>query len=469
MYNCLREASKHTHRTSITHNNNYKDGIEEHIRLMKIVKAQSAVPIEWLWDFEDAERDAYLVDSQHKTSLLFGIFYVDKFASNGAVHLQDVFKKAQEFFKVWNDHYPWSEYNGISMSLEKMEDGTKFIYGQLCVENNVKEEESLVLGLLVQLSSNLGPQVFMRICDTDGDFLMTETISKEIVNPGCNRLWLQCGRLKLIPASDGRGVSPSDALEFLKNSYFKCTDFNSMNQYIATKVTNEFPDKFLSNLARLQLVIENKENCKVLLENPRLISYLLKCLNDEEIIVSKSPPSNSSKKIELLVPKGHCNIIPFFLEAKGLNKDLELVPLFCGRAVSSVLDNLIKKHLLIVKQQDVDADALSTEAIFDPRNFEEASIDMSLIQNSEYDFSHELNDLSELLKKGVNFNEEFDDDLSDPRLQSTEDPDYECKQYFLDEDVDIDEDDFFEFFLKEGLKLSETKIDELRRDEGNHF
>lgn len=176
----------------------------------------------------------------------------------------------------------------------------------------------------------------MRICDTDGDFLMTETISKEIVNPGCNRLWLQCGRLKLIPASDGRGVSPSDALEFLKNSYFKCTDFNSMNQYIATKVTNEFPDKFLSNLARLQLVIENKENCKVLLENPRLISYLLKCLNDEEIIVSKSPPSNSSKKIELLVPKGHCNIIPFFLEAKGLNKDLELVPLFCGRAVSSV-------------------------------------------------------------------------------------------------------------------------------------
>ena len=127
------------------------------------------------------------------------------------------------------------------------------------------------------------------------------------------------------------------------------------------------------------------------------------------------------------------------------------------------------EDLLIVKQQDVDADALSTEAIFDPRNFEEASIDMNLIQNSEYDFSHELNDLSELLKKGVNFNEEFDDDLSDARLQSTEDPDYECKQYFLDEDVDIDEDDFFEFFLKEGLKLSETKIDELRRDEGNHF
>lgn len=435
---------------------------------MKIVKAQPAVPIEWLWEFEDIERDAYLVGSQHKTSLLFGIFHIDKFASNGAIRLQDVFRKAQEFFKVWNDHYPWTEYNGISMSLERMKDGTKFIYGQLCVENNVNEEESLILCLLVQLSFDLGPQVFMRICDTDGDFLMAETISKELEYPGCNRLWLQCGRLKLIPDSDGRRMSFSDALEYLKNSYFKCTDFDSINQYISTKVTNEFPGKFLSNLVRLPLVIENKENCKVLLENPRLISYLLKCLNDEEIVVSESPPSNSGKKIELLVPKGHCNIIPFFLEAKGLNKDLELVPLFCGRAVSSVLDNLLKKHLLTVEQQDVVADASPTETIFDPRNFEEASIDMSLTQNSEYDFSHELNELSELLKKGVNFNEEFDDDLSDARLQSTEDPDYECKQYFHDEDVDIDEDDFFEFFLKEGLKLSETKIDELRRDEGNH-
>jgi len=42
-------------------------------------------------------------------------------------------------------------------------------------------------------------------------------------------------------------------------------------------------------------------------------------------------------------------------------------------------------------------------------------------------------------------------------------PDSEVKDFFKSENIDIDDDDFFEFFLKDGLKLPQEKIDELQQ------
>lgn len=429
---------------------------------MVIEKPHSVVPKEWLWDYGDGEREVDIFDGVGKTSLLFGIFYIDKFSPTGATHLKDLLRRSYEHFKLWNDYYPWSESNGISMSLEIMDDGTQFIYGQVCVEDNVREEEFLVSALLVQLSLDLGPQVFIRICDTDGDFIMTEASHEELESPmTCNRLWLNCGEFKLIPSSDSGkfGVSPPEALEFLKNSYFKCVDLDSVKEFINTKVMKGFPEKYLSNLVKLTLVIEKTENRLKLLENPQLISYLLKSLNDQE--VKESEPSTQEGQIEVIVPKELCNLIPFFLKAKGLSKDPRMMSLLCGRAVSSVLDDLSEKGLLI--DSEAKTKASPRRSIFDPRNFEKASIDFNITENPEFDLTNELTErLNVLLKEEI----KIDDKASDEDLRSTEDPDYECRKYFQNEEIDIDEDDFFEFFLKEGLSLSEAKIDELRTDEG---
>lgn len=429
---------------------------------MIVVKPHSSIQKEFFWDSRVIGLHDIHGDGE-KITLLFGIFYIDKFASKDQDQLQDVLRKTQEHFRLWNEHYPWSEYNGISFSLEEMENGTQFIYGQICVENNVVEEEFLVLTLLVQLSTELGPHVFVRVRDTEGSFILEESVHDELDHNKCDyQYWLNCGRFKYIPnedLEDGK-KSPLEVIEYLKDYCFRCVDASTLNNFICNKLANHFPGNVLSKLVKLPIEIEEKDKLSLLSENPRMITYLLK--NVDEEVISQVPPSQEGERIELLVSQDTCTLIPFILEMRGLNKDPNMLPLLCGRAVSAVLDTLIKRKTLTVLPNEASAKTSPKGTIFDLRNFKSASIDPSLTKDPKFDLSGELlKGFDQILRKGF----EFDADISDEDENDTDDLDDECRRYFQAEDVDIDEDDFFEFFLKEGLQLSNVKVEELRRVE----
>lgn len=433
---------------------------------MKVVKPGSFVPIEWLWDYKDDEKDIYVVDAVDKSTVLFGIFAIDKFAKDSGKKLQTLLPVVEAEFAIWNEYYPWSEYNGISLSLQKLEDGTPFIYGQLCAENNVCREEKVLLGLLMMLSKRLDPQIFIRVRDTDGDFIMNEigeSLPKEYEFPvACNRLWLNCGKLKLIPLEEscGDGLRPLEALQFLEDSAFKLLDVETVSKSAVDKLTGNFPNDVLSRLVRLPLVVENAKHRQILEENPRLISFLLKNLIDEELSVSDQVSENEVEPIELLVSKEHTDLIPFFFEAKGLRKDRALIPTLCGRAISDVMEKLLRDHTIVLEDERT-AKPTRDGSLLDLKSFPTASIDLELSESGDVDLTKDLlENLQNVLANEVKIEESLDLDHSDE--DASEDLDEDFRKYFESEGIDIDEDDFLEFFLKEGLKLDDDMIEGLR-------
>lgn len=436
---------------------------------MKIVKPESKVPAEWLWDYKEGERDIYVVDVLEKSWVLFGIFIVDKFTKDIDSRLQVLLDKVKNCIAVWNDYYPWSEYNGISLSREKLEDGTSFIYGQLCAENNVRKEENLVIALLANLSKKLDPQVFIRICDTDGDYTINElsdALPKEYEFPVAgNRLWLNCGKFKIIPLQDSSDseIRPVEALEFLSDSPFKLLDVDPANDGIVSNTIKNFPSNVFSRLAKLQVSIEDEKHRRILLDNPKLISFLLKSLIEEDISVSDQEVGDKGENIDLLVSKEHLDLIPFIFEANGLSKDSSSVAEVCGRAISHAIERLLLKHTIVLQETKTpNHDVARDGSLFDLENFSVANIDLTVPLDDPIDLA---NDLQENLQSLFERELKISDDMADSSFyeDSSEDPDEECRKYFKDQGIDIDEDDFFEFFLKEGLKLGDSKIDELRK------
>ncbi|QLL30953.1 hypothetical protein HG536_0A07680 [Torulaspora globosa] len=435
---------------------------------MKVVKPSSFVPIEWLWDYKEDEKDIHVVDPVDKSTVVFGIFIIDKFAKDSDKQLQQLIRKVETDFAIWNDYYPWSEYNGISLSLEKLENEMPFIYGQLCAENNVSREEKVLLGLLIMLSKRLDPQMFIRVRDTDGDFIMneiSEALPKEYEFPvACNRLWLNCGKMKLIPLEEScsDGLRPLEALRFLEDSAFKLLDVDTLSNGAIVKMTANFPNDVLSRLVKLQLVIENEKHRQILVENPRLISFLLKSLIDEELSVTDQVSGNNDGSIELLVSEEHADLIPYFFEAKGLRKDTTLIPILCGRAISDVMEKLLRNRTIVVEDERT-VKAIREGSLLDLTNFRPASIDLALSTGEDVDLTKDLlENLQNLLDGEVKIEDSLDFDNSDE--DASEDLDEGCRKYFEDEGIDIDEDDFLEFFLKEGLKLDDDMIGELRAD-----
>lgn len=434
---------------------------------MKIVKPETLVPIEWLWDYKDGERDIHVVDALDKSTVLFGIFLMDKFAKDCEKQLQVLLGKVETGIEIWNNYYPWSEYNGISLSLEKLESGIPFIYGQLCAENNVCREENVLLGLLTSLSKDLGPQVFIRLCDTDGDFIVNEISdtlpTKDEFPIACNRIWLNCGKLKLIPLQNSSRdvVRPEEALKFLEDSAFKLLDIDTLNSSSSAKTSRNFPTDVLSRLGKLPLVIDNERHRQILIENPRLISFLLKSLTDEELTVTDERPECETEPIELLVSKEHSDLIPYFFEAKGLSRNTKLIPTICGRAISKVIEKLLTERIIIVKEGTQQDKRTRCGTPFDLEKFPPASIDMALPTKENIDLTDDLvKNLKDLFSNEVTVDEYLEDDSSNE--DSNEDIDEECRKYFQNEGIDIDEDDFLEFFLKEGLKLNDDGIEEVR-------
>lgn len=448
---------------------------------MKICKPEQLVSSEWLWQYEDGERDINVFNAPEKTTLTFGIFFLDKLAKDLEFSLNNIYNKTEQAFKSWNTHYPWSEYNSVHLEFQETETGSKYLFGQLCVEDSAQEEESLIIAILRELSLELGVQVFIKVSDTACDFLLAEVheaIPEEYQHPVANnRLWIHEGRFKLIPSTFyfDRGLKPNEALEFLRKAYFRCIEIEGISNGISDKMIKDFPNRYLSKLVKLPLVFENETHYKLLKENPLVINLLLKSLLTETIVIDKQDSQVKTYPIEFLATKDHCDILSLYLDNEDLKKEMEKIPLYSGRCITQVLNNLIENSTLLVEDNCQEEKNLIVENKFNHEElfikypFEQASILNKFIPEKDLEPTEEL-----MQKLGEFFNEastdktafKLDDDNLDISKEDSEpDVDDETKEYFKEQNADIDEDDFFEFFLQEALKLKKEDIESYRKFE----
>ncbi|KAK5685953.1 hypothetical protein LTS10_002066 [Elasticomyces elasticus] len=139
--------------------------------------------------------------------------------------LKDVLKVANEIHKKHTKDYIWQR---DAFHLKLSDPGTviskvPYLRGRTDFGDSVADEW-LIVYLLLELSKQC-PEIWIRVYDTDGEFLLIEAANSlpKWLNPEVaeHRVWINDGRLRIIPLEDSdspRNLSLQEALEFIRGS-----------------------------------------------------------------------------------------------------------------------------------------------------------------------------------------------------------------------------------------------------------
>ncbi|XDT22892.1 SGT1 protein [Nakaseomyces glabratus] len=431
---------------------------------MSVRRLDNVVDSKYLWqpvDGIESNSDAKLED----TYLCFGIFWLDIYADyqHQLEELQKHQVRIEQSLNDWNIHYPWSNIEGVAMEIRFLsEDKGKrpYLFGYHCVEDNIEAEEGIVVSLLFEYLKESGPEVFMKICDTDGDFLIDkfEDLMPDVYAfPSANnRLWLHEGKFKAIPASfkPGRGIESSECIEFLSKQMFKCEVLTKMQDAFEKEILNSFPHSYLDELKLIKLAIPDDMCHSGLKLNPGLGSYLIKqSLENTDtaggsVATIVEQAKQSPTTYDLLVPASHLRILSTVqFNVTGKEKDC-YDPHICGWILCNTFSRLIKTGKILYKPNS--KRLTDPDSIFANFPFKE----VRKIKEVEKIFA----DMNENLYGAQTFNNKTKSKLAAKDYEVSKDD--EARKYFKSENVDIDEDDFFEYFLTEALGVSKKELDE---------
>ncbi|SCU95561.1 LAME_0F12596g1_1 [Lachancea meyersii CBS 8951] len=435
------------------------------------------------------ESDAYidLVKKPDETTIYFGIFCLDKWHQQSVEKLGEVKAKLQDIINVWNRCYPWGNYAGIEIKVVAELNEAPFIFGSLCVEHHQEKEEPLVVFFLQDLSKGLDTDIFIKVCSSEGEVLLMEcydVLPSEYEYPkGNNRLWIHQGKFKFIPKdlAPHRGLRRHEALQFLTTSYYKLSEIPEVSSRLAERIgLGKSPEYHLESLVLLPLLLRNETFYRLVNENPRVISLALKNIYmngqdpQEAATVNKFAVTKKCCSIKLLISKSQEKFLAGFLLDSGLDLESKNLPLVIGDIISTSLQELVSNNELDICQPSGETldllSGLKTNGFLkDGYELPEANFasavksddkitDRETISRMQRLFSDIGTDLdSKKDAEGVKGDDSSEDD-------SENYADREALNYFKKEDIDIDEDDFFEYFLTEALKLKKDDLDDLRQE-----
>ncbi|KAL6944953.1 hypothetical protein ACO0QE_002395 [Hanseniaspora vineae] len=436
------------------------------------------------------QRDLKVLEAVEKTTAVFGLFFIDKYMLDISTELQTVYDQLQQFLSRWNQIFPWNMYYGISVDIVKTQQGMSYIVGSLCVDDNAEIEETFMVGILSQFTRELkNDKVFIRILDSEGDFLMAdcfETVPEEYEYPiATNRLWLNSGHFIMIPKDiyyPSRGLTLDESIDFLERAFFKCVGISGVTNVLDTKYGEHFCDNFLKNtLCLVKITLRNKQYYEYLKQNPKLFTPILK----NAYVLSASPTRvfakhstiNETELFELALPtsSSYGNVLTMLLAPKN----------FSESSLSQSIGELVEKSLSDMMQNgDVDFTHECEE-----KNNGTISIDHtpefkslpSFEPNSEFidnlkneeNTENLLNQLNTYLEKSQS--QPPEDKTADNKKQQQsnedddededEDEDDQARDYLNNENAGINEDDFFEFFLQNALNLKGKDLNQFRNME----
>lgn len=430
----------------------------------RIVVPEEPVYPGWLWQPKDEFETINELELPEKTYLCFGVFWLDIYLNEKDTEqeLEKVLEQLRQRFHQWNERYPWSEYNGVTLRLERLVEADKrpYIFGYHCVEDNIEDEEGIIFNILHDFSRSTSQQVFIKVCDTDGDFILNHcnsVIPSEFEYPVANnRLWMHEAKMKMIPVSyyPDRGLKAEECIEFLMKGVYKCTSITEIEEQIQKDFLQDFPTTYLGNLRNVPLEIPDNQIFGLIKENPGIVSLLIKRLlipgtGDNHI---KQKPGQDGRKVpsvDVKIPKNILSILMMYIRQFCTESDLETWPKYCGIVLSSLLQTSLENNDIQIIETTKSlpvGDLFSDIKVqsLDPQ--EKLEMDQSKVPDT--------------FETMINLLKEENDGSADDGIGEREstDGDETVRQYFKEENVDIDEDDFFEYFLTEALGV---KGDEL--------
>ncbi|KAL3232200.1 hypothetical protein RNJ44_04116 [Nakaseomyces bracarensis] len=438
---------------------------QKNITVKKIVVPEQPVNPEWLWQPKDDLETIDELDLPEKTYLCFGVFWLDIYSTPECdrIELEKVLEDLQLEFDKWNVAYPWSEYNGVTLKLEELDRNKRspYILGYHCVEDNIEDEEGIVLSILANFSKKASQYVFIKICDTDGDFILSECnniLPREYEYPVANnRFWLHEGRFKTIPLSfyPDRGLVPSECMEFLLKGVYKCNCIQAVQDRIEDKFTSVFPEGYFHDLRSLPLKFVDGKIFNIIEQNPSIVTYLIKQLLipgiEKDLAFSKLQRESETFSLNVIVPKKILSILIMYVKQFYKDEDENMYSFYYGEVISSLLDRASKDRDIQLVEKTNEANVIAD--LFSKITIK--AVDSKDIQErGDPNASDTFDTLINLIHGEEDLTEDVEDLSSDSNDSIT--------SYFRSENVDIDEDDFFEFFLTEALGIKNNEMPNYR-------
>ncbi|AAS51358.1 ACR132Wp [Eremothecium gossypii ATCC 10895] len=440
---------------------------------MRLIGAAAELKEHWLWQPE-VDRVVDVFDAPEATVMVFGVFYIDKFVMDVQDKIRKIHAQLEEVFRPWNEHYPWQGYSGVHLRAVRGAGGQAMVLGGVEVADNAEEEEALVAGVLQRFSRAQGAEVFIKMCDTEGDFLLmmsSEALPEEYDYPvGNNRLWLSAGEFKLIPRDvhGSRGLRANEAVDYLERSHFKCLTVPAVSRALEARIAQGFPARHLEALTWVHLKMRQTAHAELVRANPTVFPLLLANFLRNDLSLTGAAMEGQEAKcsdVHVLVPKTHAALASLLLAhspvARGGDLGITLGDILslslqdaldAGQLTTAEpkgkLEGDLVSALVHTKQLERPVEFSTTELTTEvPTADKEASMDALALSLETF-----LTDIKD------------DDEGSNEHVsgQGSSAGDEEARTFFESEGVDISEDDFFEYFLTEGLKMNKEQLQHYR-------
>lgn len=313
---------------------------------MGVVKPERRVNDKWLWQSDESGLKDDIFDQENGTTLVFGVFYFDELVQDSEqLILKSQLQELISMLEPWNKSYPWNSFNGVTLEIREYLSGEYYIFGSLHMGDNARDEEALVLSILLNFSRRVGPCTFIKVCDTDGEFILMEAndvIPEELEYPiSNNRIWITMGRLKYIPTTFyfDRGLSKIESISYLKKENSKLLPLPNIETKIRESFLNVFPNSALDKLNTTTITVSDPEIAAILKNDPKIVSlavsHFMSSTYDIPISHSKEVLND---KINLTIPSAHAALVKKYSKMTGKGENYE-------KTLSEILETSIL-HML---------------------------------------------------------------------------------------------------------------------------
>lgn len=443
------------------------------------MKISTEMDPESIWD--SSAQDFFL----EKDTLVISMFHINPMLSRKdiTVELQRVFDDLKVRLEPWIDHYVWGE-SPIRIQMTE-HDGIEYIYGEL-VFGDYLDDEWLVTQILFDLSKTY-EDLYIHFSDNEGEFLLVEGANHlpEWLEPdnARNRDWVNHGRILIVPEEyyKDRGLKLEEALTFLDRAVYKCTKLENLDKVVLQKLS-QYPTKALEAQVCLEVTVP-RHLAGILMKNNILNQAVLSYGKDSS---SKQINTKQNSLVDLKI--WTTALAYLFLDNYLKSQNLSSLKADGGKLVTTAVELFLEENPEIqtyylptdeeVQEFNERGDILQKELVRLMRidKYVEPNIsleDMSSQNPLEQPDDEIISRLETFFKDtnaGLDGVENLDSQeqkagASNRGIESesdSDDEDEEARSYLKQEGVDIDEDDFFEFFSKEALKLTDEDLESFR-------
>ncbi len=382
-------------------------------------------------------------------------------------------------------YYPWY-LKPASFKLVPDFRGHSFLYGELEYGDYIPDLW-LLTSILFGFSSR-DPNLYIRVFDQDGEFLLIEGASQlpawlASENVAANRVWINDQSIKVIPSdfNPEDSITLENALDFISKRSFKIAKLLDLTEFLSDKLQTTALEDSLHNIFEERVSVSEKmfkliARNKFYLSNATINYHLEQGLPDLYKLGSKALGDDyyvdSTHKSVIVNIRVSLLAHVYFKKYGGdAEKNGQLLTHLVDRFIAENKENDdIKIDIGVFKgsvgkyNKAVDEDPLQRELVrYNVIEKFVKSIEPNL-DDIEMPGKVKVDNPEEMLSKIKKYVNEDDDGSANEDDGSNTDEN--IKKMFKEEGVSIDEDDFFEFFCKEALSLKPGDLEKMRRSEG---